>query len=242
MNKKTIHKRKILDEFDRQFFSFYTAEDSKILNQVGKINVGWNLDYIKSLPKYDLLIDVGAADDFYTLHAARPEATSILIDANIKYEDVYKAFLKERSGFYKICAVGDENGEVQYTHYLNSPYLSSIEHRSDFKTSEKEIYSVPLKKLDDLIELDLSNRFALLKLDIEGAELRALKGAGKILDRCTNVICEVSLDENFPGGNNFSEINALMVAAGFGIRDVIRVPRIKYNSYPAQVLDFVYGR
>ena len=41
--KITTHKKKIaLDKFDQKNFSENRTEDSEILNQVGKINVGWN--------------------------------------------------------------------------------------------------------------------------------------------------------------------------------------------------------
>ena len=82
----TLKKKKALDKFDTENFSKNRTEDSEILNQVGKINVGWNLNFLKTLPKPATIIDIGSADDFQVLHDAHPEAYSVLIDPNFMYE------------------------------------------------------------------------------------------------------------------------------------------------------------
>ena len=113
----TSLKKKLLDIFDEDFFGHNVSESNQILNLVGKVNVGWNVGYIKSLPKFDLLIDVGAADDFHNLHMARKDAISILIDANKNYSKLYQDFFKKRRGYFEICAVGSHIGKINYTFY-----------------------------------------------------------------------------------------------------------------------------
>ncbi len=242
MKNSTSIKKLLLDKFDKEYYGENVNEESQILNKVGKVNVGWNLEYLKSLPAYDLLIDVGAADDYQSLHDARPDATSILIDANHNYSTLYNSFFENRKGYYKICAVGDKQDSVQYTEYLEAPYLSSVEERVDYDSNKKLTYMVEMNRLDDIVDLSLTKIGALLKLDIEGSELKALSGAEQVLIKCNIVICEISLDKNFPGGDNFYKINELLTMAGFCVKDVIRVPRLKFNNYPAQVIDLVYGR
>ena len=113
----TLKKKKALDKFDNDNFSENRNEESEILNQVGKINVGWNINYLKTLPKPKTIIDVGSADDFHVLHDAHPDAYSILIDPNYMYEKVYKKYLNKKSGEYHICGVGDKSSSEIYYYY-----------------------------------------------------------------------------------------------------------------------------
>ena len=176
------------------------------------------------------------------IFCARPNATSILIDANQNYSKIYQSFFKNRTGYYEIVAVGEKSEVKQYTLYHDAPYLSTIGKRSDYVSNNKSVYDVNVKKIDDIVDIKISKKGALLKLDIEGFELQALKGAKDVLNICNNVICEVSISDDFPGGNNFDKINELMLKNDFKIKDILRVPRVNHNSYPAQVLDVVYGK
>lgn len=239
--KITTHKKKIaLDKFDQINFSENRTEDSEILNQVGKINVGWNLNFLKSLPKAETIIDVGAADDFNVLHESHQNAYSILIDANIMYENNYKEYLKNKNGEYHICGLSDQSYEDQYYYYPKKPYLSSLIKRSDVENLKCEERTINIKKLDDIINFKIVRRNVLLKIDAEGSEINILMGSSKLLNLCKTVICECSLDDNFPGGYTFSEINNILVDKGFRLKDIIRVPRKEYNKFPAEVLDMVF--
>ena len=92
----TQKKKEALDKFDRDNFSDNRSADSEVLNQVGKINVGWNINYLRTLPKPSTIIDIGSADDFQVLHDAHPDAYSIFIDPNKKYEEIYKKYLLKK--------------------------------------------------------------------------------------------------------------------------------------------------
>jgi len=234
-------KKKIaLDKFDEENFSENRTEVSEILNQVGKINVGWNLSYLKTLPSIDTIIDVGSADDFSVLHNAFPEAYSILIDPNVMFEDTYKKYLKTRRGEYHLCALSDKSYLDKFFFYPDKPYLSTLIKRSDVGNLKYEEKEINVKKLDNLIDYDNIKKNVLLKIDAEGNEIKILKGSSKLLDICKIVICECSLDDNFPGGYTFSEIYNILNNKEFKLKDVIRVPRKEFNAFPAEVLDVVF--
>jgi len=236
----TLKKKIALDKFDIENFSENRSENSEILNQVGKINVGWNLNFLKSLPKPGTIIDVGSADDFQVLHDAHPDSYSILIDPNFMYEKIYKEYLINKNGEYHICGVSNETYSDTYYFYPEKPYLSSLIKRSDIDNLKCEEREISIKKIDELINLKDIKKNVLLKIDAEGSELKILEGSTKLLDICSIVICECSLDDNFPGGYAFSEINNFLSNKGFKVKDIIRVPRKEYNKFPAEILDIIF--
>lgn len=236
------NKKKALDKFDSDYFSESRKNDAELLNQVGKINVGWNINYIRSLPKPDVIIDVGAADDFQVLHEAHDNCYSILIDPNKNYELVYENFLKHRNGEYHICALGENNYSGNYYLYPEKPYLSTLIKRKDVENLQFKKNKINIKTLDDIIDISLTSKTTILKIDVEGSEVNILNGASNILKDCDIIICECSLSNNFPGGHNFNEIFKIMTENKFNIKDILRVPRQHYNSFPAEVLDIVFTK
>jgi methyltransferase FkbM-like protein len=78
---------------------------------------------------------------------------------------------------------------------------------------------VPGLRLDDMIaELDLAAPY-LLKLDVQGAEAQALRGARKMLAQTNVVICESDIAD-------FQTINTELVAAGFELYDITVLQRL----------------
>lgn len=76
---------------------------------------------------------------------------------------------------------------------------------------------VPANTLDNLLADRLVGKKIVLKVDVEGAELAVLRGAGRILEFCTGLLLEISLTRNHPDGLNpdFSAIFELLRAKGF---------------------------
>ncbi|WP_247462460.1 FkbM family methyltransferase [Bradyrhizobium sp. 62] len=123
---------------------------------------------------------------------------------------------------------------------LSYPYLQiliSLRSRvaralNDLTTSKVK---VPATTLDALVEeLSLKPPF-LLKLDVQGAEQAALKGARDVLENCSVVVCETDVDD-------FQDINAMLLAAGFFLYDLTTLQRLRDGTlgwfYPV----FVSGK
>ena len=120
--------------------------------------------------------------------------------------------------------------------------MSSLIKRSDIKNLKFEEREIKIKQLDELFNLENIKKDVLLKIDAEGSEIKILKGSTKLLDLCSIVICECSLDDSFPGGYTFSEISNVLLNKGFRLKDIIRVPRKEYNKFPAEVLDIIFQK
>ena len=171
--------------------------------------------------RYSTVVDVGCADGHFFLgHKAAgifPDAVPLNIDANVIYEPSLKAIKAVTGGEYFIGAATDRVGEVEMAAaahpYWNSlvpdddPYWRKIHHRKTDKTK------VAAATLDSLIErFGLKPPF-LVKLDVQGGEAAALRGAARTLKETHVVICETDIDD-------FETIHGALSTAGFDLYDV----------------------
>ena len=181
--------------------------------------------------RFGTVIDIGCADGSFVVYHAYlgvlPDAVPVNIDANAFYESSLKAIQEVLGGYYLITALGDHAGEAEMTIGAH-PYWSSLRPVGDnYWQQHNNLYGdktkVPLAKLDDVAEkLNLKPPF-LLKLDVQGAEIAALRGASQALTQTDAVICEILLDD-------FEGINSALVEKGFGLFDLTEITRLADRS------------
>ena len=85
---------------------------------------------------------------------------------------------------------------------------------------EKKEY-IEARRLDEFFRennIDVSE-FKTIVADLEGYELKAFRGAGKILDGFDWIITEISIGNNFIGGPQLYEIDEFMISMGFNRLD-----------------------
>lgn len=77
--------------------------------------------------------------------------------------------------------------------------------------------SVPLKmhRLDTLLTPEQAGNYPHWVVDVQGAELSVLKGAGRLLDCCQTIDVEVSTFDVYEGGANFAELDRFLRREGF---------------------------
>lgn len=110
-------------------------------------------------------------------------------------------------------AVTDEPGTVRFHHNVGRSGFSGIDRHAwpGDRTVELE---VPAARLDDLVPTD--RHIDLLKIDVEGAELRALHGAVELLDRCRPVVLfECALETTVETDRR--SLHALFVDRGYDV-------------------------
>lgn len=117
-------------------------------------------------------------------------------------------------------ALGDSDGEVKF--YVNSHnHSSSIlpladSHREAFPEAlESEEIAVKITMLDNaLSEVDIVSP-CLLKLDVQGYEVHALRGGVETLKRVDFVILETSFKPMYEGESLFMDVVKIMEEYGF---------------------------
>ena len=85
----------------------------------------------------------------------------------------------------------------------------------------KKIVKVQTTTLDSFTKMSKIPYVDFMKLDIEGAELAALKGAKKLLqESIIGVTCEIAFDQLLENGPIFNEIDAYLKSFGFRLFDI----------------------
>lgn len=74
---------------------------------------------------------------------------------------------------------------------------------------------VEVARLDDLIDAETLEGPVLLKLDVQGFEIEALKGAPVLLRRCDYVLAEAAMERVYDGEPLFAELYAYLRDQGF---------------------------
>lgn len=106
--------------------------------------------------------------------------------------------------------LGDREGQlVDFFRSSNDGQSSSLFKfgKDSFENvSTVKIEQLTLHRLDSLLSIQESMRFDHWVVDVQGAELLVLKGAGHLLNSCRWLSVEVSLRETYSGGAKFQEL------------------------------------
>jgi FkbM family methyltransferase len=118
------------------------------------------------------------------------------------------------------CALGDADGTVAFRRNVSSPSssvlpLGEAAARSFPELSEAELLDVPVCRLDTVLRDERLDGPVLLKLDLQGYELRALDGAAETLPRMEHVLLETSFTGTYDGEPLFAEVYTYMEDHGF---------------------------
>ena len=128
------------------------------------------------------------------------------------------------------CALSDYTGKAEFNEsvfdYSSSLLKMAKRHKDAFPfTKEISIYTVdvyPLEFFADKIEL---NSPTILKLDVQGAELKVMQGLGKIIKEVDYIICEMSLVELYVGQPLIMDVIKYMYESGFSLLDILELNR-----------------
>ncbi|MGH1503724.1 MAG: FkbM family methyltransferase [Acidimicrobiales bacterium] len=88
---------------------------------------------------------------------------------------------------HEVALVAEPDGPLEFQHVTSNPGYSGIRQRAFDRPDETvETISVATAQLDDLVPAEAE--VALLKVDVEGAELGVFQGARATLERCRPVV------------------------------------------------------
>jgi FkbM family methyltransferase len=138
--------------------------------------------------------------------------------------EVYSELVKNISVFDKqtaYCAlVGDKNIAGVDFHVSNNNGSASsifeISENSEFESvAMKEKIQISMTRLDNLlsnVEIADYNHWI---IDVQGAELLVLQGAGNLLAFCQSITVEVSTRETYINGAKYEELKSFLISHGF---------------------------
>jgi FkbM family methyltransferase len=161
------------------------------------------------------VIDVGVAYGTPELYDAFPRARFLLVDPLEEYAPVIDQITARLGDAEWVrAAAGPEPGQIEIN-VNRAPALSSTLGHWKGQDDGGQPRSVPVVRIDDLVaERSLPGPYV-LKVDVEGAELRVLDGASSVLERTDIVLLEVNLFQFLPGQPQLHDVVAYMKERGF---------------------------
>ena len=185
--------------------------------------------YSELLRPGDACVDGGANRGLHTLPMARLVGTTgrvIAVEPVPETADSLEALLRDKE-LHNVDVVRKalfhERGVVTFNVVMNAPTRSGIyESEYPFDAQVQRI-EVETDRLDELLA-DVE-RLRFCKLDLEGAEFRALQGAERTLARCgPTVVFEVSLSAPATYGYEPAELFAFFDGLGYETFDLLGRP------------------
>lgn len=187
------------------------------------------------------IYDIGAFRGDWTKSARLtfPAAKFHLFEANANNE----ASLKATGESYFMAVLSKTDG-VQQNLYLPklaiatgvSLYREKTEHFADDRL---ETVTVTTRRLDRLVEQNGLARPDFIKLDVQGAELDVLAGAGELLRSCTGLMVEMSLLAYNESAPLIAEVIAEISNLGFRSVDISELHRSPNGSISQMDMLFV---
>ncbi len=176
-------------------------------------------------------IDIGCADGHHGLFALLsgflPAAQLVNIDANPVYEPSLRRIQSVVGGHYRISAVSDQAGTVEFHGSAHPYWASAVSADDDYWTSingqRGEATVIGCQTLDVLLaDMALVPPY-IIKLDIQGLEAAALRGAAATLPNTAVVICEMLIGE-------FNPLHSLLAERGFDLFDITNLHRTQAGT------------
>ncbi|WP_440614355.1 FkbM family methyltransferase [Candidatus Pelagibacter sp. HIMB1748] len=222
-----------------RLFNFMISNNHKLNHKYQNKNQVTNTEIILNLLKNKnfkpkIIVDIGCGYGQWTKKIIKyyPNADYFLFDADINNLHKLESLKKKYNNLqFKICLLSNDN--ANYTFY-NMGYGSSIfEEQTNHKRLIQEIKSTTLiQELPSIIKNHSNN---LIKLDVQGAELKVLDGLKEYINFFEIIILEVSLHNYNKEAPLFNEIMTYMDNKNYKLYDIFDLKRLgEINSFLIQ--------
>ena len=182
------------------------------------------------------IIDAGASNGRISKRLLRrfPAAHVYAFEPNSLYTETLKQYAKDDSRFHpQFLALSDYEGEAEL-HMTESPGCTSLfapakrlKEISPQGASVKSLEKVELVTIDKWASRNGDPAIQLMKFDIQAGELRALRGAVRVLQSSTLLVyTEIWFNPVYNDGAIYSEIDLFFREYGFILYDMFK---LKYN-------------
>lgn len=191
--------------------------------------------FLSFVRKGDLVFDVGANIGIYSLLAAKHGARVVAFEPSRQVLPVLRRNI-ESNGFEDDIqvveqAIGSERSSVKFLEGVESNCgVGKIVPFSD-NGQDGEYYDVDVCTLDSFVDqFGMPN---VVKIDIEGAELLALRGASRMLSEAKNTVFLVEFhpEQVSALGGSIEDCLSLFAKNGFKSRELRRGVKERYRSW-----------
>jgi FkbM family methyltransferase len=192
------------------------------------------------------ILDVGANEGTWSESMSKivPGAEFFLLEGNTGLEH----FLKEKGRPYRIAIIGNEEKKVTFFKLCDGGRCSGASSIFQENTQWGEVMAKEERQMttiDTVLREEKQQPFDMIKLDVQGAEIIALKGATEALKSVEVILAETSNVEYNKGAPRTLEVLNYLDEIGFEIYDIVEIHR-KHTSTSSHglmfQLDFLFVR
>ena len=185
-----------------------------------------HIEFLNKLNNLNTIIDIGAHNGQFALIAkykfkkSKIYSFDPLSESKKKYQDSLK---DKKKCFFFNCAIGNKNtnGKINISQNSDSSSILSISKRQTeiFKNTKKiGVQDIKIKKLNYYLKKKDLKKYSLLKIDVQGYELNALKGCEDLLNNIQYIYIECSYEELYKKQPLFNQINRWLTKKNFYLK------------------------
>jgi FkbM family methyltransferase len=167
------------------------------------------------------VVDVGVGTGTWALYETFPGARHVLIEPLAEFAPDLDRIAAQFPGTERVLAAAGALPGVVELNVGAHPHLTSLYQLRDPSWSAGERRTVPVVTLDQLWHHRELRAPALLKIDVEGAELEVLSGAHAMLPNVEYLVLEVALRELHLHAPRVEDVVLHLRDAGFVLIDIL---------------------
>ena len=167
------------------------------------------------------VLDVGVASGTPALYETFPDAHHMLVEPLAEFTpDLERIVAGLTHAEYVLAAAGATSGTV-VLHFGRHLEVTSTRHLEDRAFAISRDRKVPCLALDEIWATRHLSGPALLKLDVEGAELDAIAGAKTSLPSVACLVVEAAFQRLYDGAPTVEQVIAEITRLGYSLFDVV---------------------
>ena len=169
------------------------------------------------------VFDIGVGEGTPELYAAFPDAKYHLFDPTRESLPHMEAIARGLDATIHNVALADHEGTMKIAVRAEIGGSSVFEEIGEPEAPVTASYDVAVRRFDQVV--GAFARPALVKIDVQGAEVMVLNGIGERLRELDVVIVETSTITTLHGGPQFRDVFQLLDERGFVLWDIVRLGR-----------------